>query len=76
MSSYTIPYVTTRSSNGERTVDIYSRLLADGIIYLGTGIDDGVAAPSSPSSSIWKMTTPIRRSRCTSTPLAGRSRQR
>lgn len=43
MSSYTIPYVTTRTSAGERTVDIYSRLLADRIVYLGTGIDDGVA---------------------------------
>ena len=43
MSSYTIPYVTTRTNQGERTVDIYSRLLADRVIYLGTGIDDGVA---------------------------------
>ncbi len=43
MSSYPIPYVTTRTNHGERTVDIYSRLLADRIIYLGTGIDDGVA---------------------------------
>jgi ATP-dependent Clp protease protease subunit len=43
MSSYTIPYVTTRTPAGERTVDIYSRLLADRIVYLGTGIDDGVA---------------------------------
>lgn len=43
MSSYTIPYVTTRTTTGERTVDVYSRLLADRIIYLGTGIDDGVA---------------------------------
>lgn len=43
MSSYTIPYVTTRTNAGERTVDVYSRLLADRIIYLGTGIDDGVA---------------------------------
>lgn len=43
MSSYTIPYVTTRTSQGDRTVDIYSRLLADRVIYLGTGIDDGVA---------------------------------
>lgn len=43
MSGYPIPYVTTRTSGGERTVDIYSRLLADRIIYLGTGIDDGVA---------------------------------
>lgn len=43
MSSYPIPYVTTCTNQGERTVDIYSRLLADRIIYLGTGIDDGVA---------------------------------
>lgn len=43
MSSYAIPYVTTRTHTGERTVDIYSRLLADRIVYLGTGIDDGVA---------------------------------
>lgn len=43
MSSYTIPYVTTRTNQGERTVDVYSRLLAERIIYLGTGIDDGVA---------------------------------
>lgn len=43
MSGYTIPYVTTRTPLGERTVDVYSRLLADRIVYLGTGIDDGVA---------------------------------
>ncbi|CAM3278537.1 ATP-dependent Clp protease proteolytic subunit [Nocardioides dubius] len=43
MSSYAIPYVTTRTGSGERTVDIYSRLLADRIVYLGTAIDDGVA---------------------------------
>jgi ATP-dependent Clp protease protease subunit len=35
--------VTTQTPRGERTVDIYSRLLADRIVYLGTGIDDGVA---------------------------------
>lgn len=43
MTSYAIPYVTTRTPQGERTVDIYSRLLADRIVYLGTGIDEGVA---------------------------------
>jgi ATP-dependent Clp protease, protease subunit len=43
MTSYAIPYVTTRTPAGERTVDIYSRLLADRVIYLGTPIDDGVA---------------------------------
>lgn len=43
MSTYTIPYVTTRTSRGERTSDVYSRLLEDRVIYLGTPIDDGVA---------------------------------
>ena len=43
MSSYTVPYVTTQTARGERTLDIYSRLLGDRIVYLGTGIDDGVA---------------------------------
>ena len=43
MSSYPVPYVTTRTPQGERTTDIYSRLLADRVVYLGTPIDDGVA---------------------------------
>jgi ATP-dependent Clp protease protease subunit len=43
MSTYSIPYVVERRGNIERTVDVYSRLLADRIIYLGTPIDDGVA---------------------------------
>lgn len=43
MSAYTIPYVTTQGPRGERTLDIYSRLLADRIVYLGTAIDEGVA---------------------------------
>ncbi|MBO9524479.1 MAG: ATP-dependent Clp protease proteolytic subunit [Nocardioidaceae bacterium] len=43
MGQYTIPYVTTTTPRGERTVDLYSRLLEDRIIYLGTEIDDGVA---------------------------------
>ncbi|ANJ28133.1 ClpP family protease [Agromyces aureus] len=43
MSGYTIPYVTERRGNVERTVDVYSRLLGERIITLGTEIDDGVA---------------------------------
>lgn len=43
MSSYTIPNVIEKRPTGERAVDIYSRLLSDRIIYLGTEIDDGVA---------------------------------
>lgn len=38
-----IPYVVESSSRGERVYDIYSRLLRDRIIFLGTPIDDQVA---------------------------------
>jgi len=37
------PYVIERSSRGERSYDIFSRLLMDRIIMLGTPIDDNVA---------------------------------
>ncbi|MEU5419032.1 ClpP family protease [Streptomyces sp. NPDC001407] len=43
MSQYTIPTVVERTSAGERAYDIYSRLLSERIIFLGTEIDDGVA---------------------------------
>lgn len=43
MSSYTIPYVVERTPAGERSFDIYSRLLQERIIFLGTELDDGVA---------------------------------
>ena len=37
------PYVIERTSRGERSYDIFSRLLMDRIIFLGSGIDDNVA---------------------------------
>jgi ATP-dependent Clp protease protease subunit len=43
MSQYTIPTVVERTATGERAFDIYSRLLSERIIFLGTEIDDGVA---------------------------------
>lgn len=43
MSQYTIPTVVEKTPNGERAFDIYSRLLSDRVIFLGTEIDDGVA---------------------------------
>ena len=42
-SAYTIPIVIEQTSRGERSFDIYSRLLKERIIFLGTPIDDGVA---------------------------------
>ena len=38
-----IPFVVEKTSRGERSYDIYSRLLKDRIIFLGSGIDDNVA---------------------------------
>ena len=43
MSTYTIPNVITRNASGERIMDVYSHLLAERIVYLGTAIDSGVA---------------------------------
>jgi len=37
------PYVIERSSRGERTYDVFSRLLMDRIVFLGTPINDDVA---------------------------------
>ena len=39
-----IPMVVEQSSRGERAYDIYSRLLKERIIFLGTGIDDYVSS--------------------------------
>ena len=38
-----IPYVIEQSQRGERVFDIYSRLLRDRVIFLGTEVDDNVA---------------------------------
>ncbi len=40
---YYIPYVVEKTGRGERSYDIYSRLLEDRIIFLGTTINDAVA---------------------------------
>ncbi len=43
MKNVLIPYVVERGSNGERSYDLYSRLLEDRIIFLSGEIDDAVA---------------------------------
>ncbi|MYU23678.1 ATP-dependent Clp protease proteolytic subunit [Streptomyces sp. SID8352] len=43
MAGYTIPHVVERTPRGERSYDVFSRLLSERIVFLGTGIDDGVA---------------------------------
>lgn len=43
MSSYTIPNVIAQHPRGERILDVYSHLLTERVVYLGTPIDAGVA---------------------------------
>ena len=43
MGHYSVPTVIEKTPSGERVVDVYSRLLSDRIVYLGTEIDDDVA---------------------------------
>ena len=38
-----IPYVVEQTAHGERSYDIYSRLLKDRVVFLGSAIDDQVA---------------------------------
>ena len=43
MSQLLIPYVIERSARGERSYDLFSRLLMDRILFLGSEINDDVA---------------------------------
>lgn len=43
MSGYLIPNVVAPHPRGDRVMDVYSHLLSERIVYLGTEIDDGVA---------------------------------
>jgi len=49
-----IPYVVEQTGRGERAYDIYSRLLVDRIVFLGTPVDDMWPTPSSPNCSFSK----------------------
>ena len=42
--SYSIPYVIEKTSSGERSYDIYSRLLQDRIIFLSNEVNDDIAS--------------------------------
>lgn len=43
VKNYLVPTVIEKSSDGERAFDIYSRLLKDRVVFLGSAIDDTVA---------------------------------
>ena len=68
-----VPMVIERTARGEREYDIYSRLLNERIIFLGTAVDDRSPTWSWPSSCTWSPRTPTRTSRSTSTRRAARS---
>ena len=43
MTTLHVPYVIERSARGERSYDVFSRLLMDRVVFVGTAIDDDVA---------------------------------
>jgi len=43
ISNHLVPMVVEKTDNGERSYDIYSRLLKDRVIFVGTGIDAHMA---------------------------------
>ena len=57
--AHLIPMVVEQSNRGERAYDIFSRLLKDSIIFIGSPIDDAIAkhngVPQGLSSSIFTM---------------------
>jgi len=75
MGQYTIPTVVERTPIGERAYDIYSRLLSERIVFIGTEIDDGVANVVMAQLLHLESATPIfRLARNTTCPAARLSR--
>ena len=62
---YLVPTVIEQTNRGQRAFDIYSRLLKDAVIFLGTPVDDAVANLLVASSCTWRATTRRRTSRST-----------
>ena len=58
MQNYLVPVVVEQTSRGERSFDIYSRLLKERIVFLGTPIDDRSATSSWRSCCTWSPTIP------------------
>jgi hypothetical protein len=68
------PYVIERSPRGERSYDIFSRLLMDRIIFLGTPVNDDVANIIIAQMLFLEADILIATSSCTSTRRAAASR--
>ena len=61
-----VPYVVEKSGREERAMDIYSRLLSDRIMFLGSSINDEVANSSWPNCCSCNPKTPRPTSNCIS----------
>ena len=68
-----IPMVVEQTARGERSYDIYSRLLGERIVFLGQAVDDEIANLIVARSSISRPTTRTRTSPSTSTRREDRS---
>ena len=66
-----IPFVIEKSGREERAMDIYSRLLKDRIIFLGTAINDEVSNIIVAQMLFLQSEDPKATSTCTSTRPAG-----
>ena len=75
MSTIYPPYVIERSSRGERSYDIFSRLLMDRIVFLGTPINDDVANIIIAQLLFLDADNPDRTSTCISIPPAAACRR-
>src|SRR5205809_6612494 len=58
MNDFLIPMVVEQTGRGERGYDIYSRLLVDRIVFLGTPVDDTVSNVIIAQSPFLQMTDP------------------
>ena len=54
-----VPIVIEQTPRGERSYDIYSRLLKDRIIMIGSAIDDAVANSVMAQMLFWRVTIPM-----------------
>lgn len=70
-----VPYVIEQTSRGERSYDIYSRLLKERIIFLGEEVTDVSASLIVSQLLFWKQKTRRRISACISTVRGDLSQQ-
>ena len=74
-NSYYVPMVVEQDGRGERAFDIYSRLLKDRVIFIGSAIDDDVANSVIAQLLFLQMADPKKTSTSTSTPPEDPSRR-